>query len=104
MKRAVAQLYAHIIKFFLRAKAWYEEHWLKHLWHSIARPVELRFTGLVSDIESLSAAIDNLAMHGSHAEQRDMHQKVDFGNTELTALRGEVKEARELIKCESHDC
>ncbi|CAM1509903.1 Fc.00g002380.m01.CDS01 [Cosmosporella sp. VM-42] len=98
MKRAVAQLYAHIIKFLLRAKLWYEEHWLKHVWHSISRPVELRFTGLISDIESLSAAIDNLAMSGSHAEQREMHQKVDIGNMELIALRGEVKEARELIK------
>ncbi|KAH7142221.1 hypothetical protein EDB81DRAFT_948357 [Dactylonectria macrodidyma] len=98
MKRAVAQLYAHIIKFLLRAKSWYEEHWLKHVWHSLSRPVELRFTGLLSDIESLSVAVDNLAAHGSRAEQREMHQKVDFSNTELVTLRGEVRVAQEMIK------
>ncbi|RFU72997.1 hypothetical protein TARUN_9255 [Trichoderma arundinaceum] len=97
MKRAIAQLYAHIIRFLIRAKEWYDENKLKHLWHSISRPVELRFNGLISDIESLSATVDNLAMHGSRAELRDVHQKIEQGSNELAALQKEVMETKELI-------
>ncbi|KAK5998540.1 hypothetical protein PT974_00920 [Cladobotryum mycophilum] len=97
MKRAVAQLYAYILRFLIRAHDWYDEHWAKHLWHSISRPVELRFTGLIGDIESLSTAVDNLAMHGSRAEMREMHQKIAQGNNELAALQMEVRETKELI-------
>ncbi|KAH6608064.1 hypothetical protein Trco_004377, partial [Trichoderma cornu-damae] len=97
MKRAIAQLYAHIIRFLTRAKEWYDEHKLKHVWHSISRPVELRFAGLISDIESLSATVDNLAMHGSRAELRHVHQKIEQGSSELAALQKEVMETKELI-------
>jgi hypothetical protein len=100
MKRAIAQLYAQIIRFLIRAKEWYDEHKLKHLWHSISRPVELHFNELISEIESLSATVDNLAMHGSRAELRDVHQKIDQGNTELASLQKTVLEMKEMIVCE----
>ena len=102
MKRAIAQLYAYIIRFLIRAKDWFEENWLKHLWHSMSRPVELRFTGLISDIESLSEAVNQLAMSGSRAEQREMHNKVDKGNAEVVALRADFQgRMDEMSTCKS---
>ena len=76
MKRAVAELYAYIIRLLLRVKSWYEEGKLQHAWHSFSQPVELRFADLFEAIESCSRNVDDLALAASRAEQRDMHLQI----------------------------
>lgn len=88
MKQAVAELYAYIIKFLIRAKNWHQENWVKHAWHSISRPVELRYSDLLSEIETRSQMVHELTIAGSQAEQRVMHQKIDE-----VAQRGLVRES-----------
>lgn len=77
MKQAVAELYAHIIKFFIRTQSWHQENWVKHAWHSISRPVELRYSDLLSEIEMRSQMVHELTIAGSQAKQRVMYRKMD---------------------------
>jgi hypothetical protein len=76
MKEAVAELYASIMRFFIRARDWYMEGKVLHAIHSITRPVELRYKDIIEDIEQCSTDVDQLAWACSHAEQRDMHSEV----------------------------
>ena len=76
MKRAVAELYAQVIRFLIRAQDWYEESRASHVLHSITRPVELRYADLISDIKDCSMLVEGLASAGAQAEQRDMHIKI----------------------------
>ena len=50
MKRAVSVLYAHILKFLLRAFDWYKEGKIVHAIHSIIKPVALRYDDLLQDL------------------------------------------------------
>lgn len=77
MKTAVEQLYAHLLRFFIRANDWYRASTISHIVHSITRPAELRYKDLVEAIAEYSRRIDNLALSGSQAELRDMHKKLD---------------------------
>ena len=69
-------MYAYILKFLMRALRWYQESKLSHMLHSITRPAELRYDDLLEKISSLSRSLTDLASSSSHAEQRDMHTKV----------------------------
>lgn len=73
MKSAVAQVYAHIIKFFYKAMTWYSEGSLKHIISSIYRPYELQFADVVDDIARYSREVDQLAFAEAQAELRQMH-------------------------------
>ena len=88
MKQAVSVLYAHVIKFLLRALDWYEESRIVHAIHSITKPAALRYDDLLEDIRRATRKIADLAIASSQAEQRDMH-------TELQALRDLVKQFKE---------
>ncbi|MCJ1268458.1 hypothetical protein MMC22_008346 [Lobaria immixta] len=76
MKQAVSELYAHIIRFFIRAHDWYQESKSRHFIHSLTRPVELRYSDVIDEIESSTRAVDTLATAGAQAEQRDVHLKL----------------------------
>ena len=76
MKQAVAELYAHIIKFLIRARDWYKENKFMHVVHSFTRPVELRYADLISEIDACTQTVDKLSSAGAQAEQRDMHLKM----------------------------
>jgi hypothetical protein len=78
MKQAVAELYAHIIRFFIRAQDWYQQGKLRHAWDSFARPVDC------------TKEVDNLATAGARAEQRDIH-------LELSELTKKQKESETLL-------
>ncbi|CAG8954559.1 hypothetical protein HYFRA_00004476 [Hymenoscyphus fraxineus] len=86
MKRAVAQLYAHIINFLIRAKDWYEESKLRHMINAFARPAKLRYDDIIKEIESCTKEIDQLSTASARAEQRDIH-------LELRELSRRQKEA-----------
>ena len=100
MKQAVAELYAHIIGFLVRAQDWYQENTLKHILHSFTRPAELRYADIIKDIEICTRSVDSLAAAGAQAEQRDIHLQVQ----ELLKRQKEsdtvLLEMRKTIICE----
>ncbi|KAI1169753.1 hypothetical protein F4777DRAFT_571936 [Nemania sp. FL0916] len=77
MGTAVARLYANIMEFLVRAQEWYEEGKLKHMIHSLTRPVELRYGDLLEDISRCTNQIKSLSVSGQQAEIRDMHTGID---------------------------
>ncbi|KAK4638902.1 hypothetical protein QC761_703500 [Podospora bellae-mahoneyi] len=97
MKRAVAELYANIIKFLVRSKRWYEEGKLKHIWHSLSRPSELRYADLLENVKERSELIETLSASGSQAEQREIHRKIDNEGSQLTVMHEEVRELKAII-------
>jgi hypothetical protein len=94
MRHAVAELYAFIIRFLMRAQDWYHENKLRHILHSLTRPVELRFADLIDEMEACTRTVDNLASAGARAEQRDMHLK-------LQVLMRKQEEMNVMIMSES---
>ncbi|KAH7129451.1 hypothetical protein B0J13DRAFT_482768 [Dactylonectria estremocensis] len=76
MRRAVGNLYANLLRFFIRAHDWCREGTLRHLLHSITRPVELRYEDLLEDIAANSREIDQLATSGNRVEIREMNFKL----------------------------
>lgn len=86
MRQAVGNLYANLIRFFIRAHDWSCESPWRHLVHSITRPVELRYDDLLNDIAADSREIDQLAAAGSRVEIREM-------NLKLTDIQSMVKES-----------
>ena len=77
MKNAIADLYASLLRFLIRARDWYDEGKLQHFYHSITRPTELRYSDLLEQIAQSSRLIDQLAVSGQQAEFRDMHAKIN---------------------------
>ncbi|KAK3312173.1 hypothetical protein B0H66DRAFT_395086 [Apodospora peruviana] len=73
MKQALAEIYASIIFFLIRAHGWFKESRFSRAVHSITRPTELRYDDLLQEIEASTRQFDSLAMAASHAEQRDIH-------------------------------
>ena len=76
MKQTVADLYAYILRFLIRAQGWYQESRLLHAFHSFTRPAELRYADIIEEIEACTRTVDRLASAGAQAEQRDMHLKL----------------------------
>jgi hypothetical protein len=74
MREAVAELYAIILRFLVRARDWYEEGRVVHLIHSITRPVELRYLDLIEQISNSSRIIRAITASGQLAEFRDWHK------------------------------
>jgi len=77
MRTAVAELYAYILRFLVRARDWYEEGRIKHFIHSITRPWELRYDDIVENIARRTQVVKDLAVSGQQAEFRDTNQKRD---------------------------
>ena len=100
MKHAVSELYAYILKFFIRVHDWYRESTLSHVLHSITRPAELRYKDLLDDIAECSRSIDQLALSGAQAEQRDMHKKLDTVVAKLEYSEELVTDMKRLMICE----
>ena len=103
MKQAVAELYANIIQFFLRAQKWYQEGKIRHAIHSITRPVELRYNDLIEGIEECSSNLDKLAWAGSQAEQRDMHSEIKELRSGQVRSEELLFELKKLLICQYTD-
>lgn len=73
MRQIVVNIYAHILKFLLRALRWYQESRIMHVVHSITRPTELRYDDILAQISALSRALADTACMSGYTEQRDMH-------------------------------
>lgn len=76
MQQAVALLYAHIVRFLIRALEWFEEGKLAHTLHSITRPASLRYDDLIKEIQRDTQSITSHAVASSQVEQRDMHNEI----------------------------
>ncbi|KAJ4016341.1 hypothetical protein NW752_003463 [Fusarium irregulare] len=77
IRQAVSNLYANLVRFFIRAHEWCQQGTMRHLWHSITRPPELRYKDLLEDIATASREIDQLAVASSRVEIRDINLKLD---------------------------
>jgi len=74
-----------------------------HVVHAITRPAELRYDDLLRKISSLSHNLTEISLMSSHAEQRDLHKKVQhcslgqqavtIGIERLTALVLQMKDS-----------
>jgi hypothetical protein len=94
MQEAIAEMYAYIIKFLIRALQWYQGSKLLRAVHTIIHPAALRYDDLVKKISHASRNVVDLALMSSHAEQRDMH-------LELRSLHRMVSQLKECIICRS---
>lgn len=81
MKQTIAMLYAHIMKFLIRALEWYEESRLARALLAITKPAALRYDDILRDIQKATRKVAEVAVASSQAEQRDMHEEL----LELTA-------------------
>lgn len=84
MRSALEDLYAYLIKFFIRAFDWFQENPFQHILHSITRPPELRYKDLLDDIDCHSRRLDQLATSGSQAEVRAIH--IEIADTRTTVM------------------
>ena len=100
MTHGVAQLYAHIMAFFVRAIKWYSANKLRHVWDSLVMPVELSYADIISSIEVCTKDIESLAMAASWAEQRDMHLQFIKQSSRLEHLEDILLEMRQSMICE----
>ncbi|KAF6841275.1 hypothetical protein CMUS01_03644 [Colletotrichum musicola] len=86
VQRALEELYSLILEFLSRAYAWYREPRVCRVIHSITQPPELRYNDLLKEISDRSTSIDQLAIAGSQAELRDMHEELRDVRSILRAL------------------
>jgi hypothetical protein len=91
ISKAIAHLYARIIKFMIQAMKWYKQGKFVHSFSVISKPWTLNFKDNVEDIAAQSRYIDELSSAASKAELRDTH-------LELLETRAEVREARIEIR------
>ena len=98
MKNAVSVLYAHIIKFLLRALDWYEEGRIAHAIHAITKPGALRYDDLLEDIRRATQRVADSAITSSQAEQRDMHHEQKDMHHEQRDMRHELQYLTILVK------
>lgn len=76
VKQMAGVLYAHIIRFLLRALEWYEEGTWKRALHSVTKPASLQYDDIIEDIRRAKENIAASAVTSSQAEQRDMHKQL----------------------------
>ncbi|TLS27549.1 hypothetical protein PpBr36_05391 [Pyricularia pennisetigena] len=90
MQEAVAQLYAAIIKFALRALRWYQQGRLMHLATAIASPWALSFEEELFEIERNSKSVEELAQSAARAELRELRFQVHQGRSDQQQARAEL--------------
>lgn len=76
MLKSVSMLYAHIMRFLVRAWKFYHESKLMHAIHSVTRPAALRYDDLLKSIQRDAESIRGLAMMNSQEEVRSVHNEV----------------------------
>ncbi|KAK0639832.1 hypothetical protein B0T16DRAFT_248703 [Cercophora newfieldiana] len=90
MKSAITTLYAYLLKFFIRARNWYNEGSWKRIVHSITRPSELRYKDLLQHISRASNEIDQLSRSASQAEIRTVHDKMDALQRNMDLIKNDL--------------
>ncbi|GKU06987.1 hypothetical protein FLAG1_09866 [Fusarium langsethiae] len=93
IRQAVSNLYANLVRFFIRAHEWCQEGKLRHLLHSITRPPELRYQDLLEDITVNSREIDQLAAASARVEIRDISLKLNSIAAKLDSFQSDSSSA-----------
>lgn len=83
IKHAAAMLYAHILRFLIRALKYYEESRLMRAVHTITRPAALRYQDLIELIRRDAVMVRRRAAMSSQAEIRDIHSRITACSTQL---------------------
>ncbi|KAI1122574.1 hypothetical protein F5Y10DRAFT_71393 [Nemania abortiva] len=83
MKHSVSLLYAHIIRFLLRALQYYEESGVMRAVHAITRPSALRYDDLIKLIRLDMEKVRRHAAMSSQAEMRALHNSIIALHTQL---------------------
>ncbi len=99
MQKAVEELYAALLKFLIRAHDWYNETPFLHALHSITRPPELRYQDLLAQITHCSRTVYQLAVSGSQAELRVVHDKSDVVLSKLESLEAKMSQLAAQFTC-----
>ena len=97
MKQAVAELYAHVIRFLIRAQDWYQESRPLHILHALTRPVELRYADIIGDVDRCTSSVYGLASAGAQAEQRDIHLELQEMASKQKATDAILLEVRQIV-------
>lgn len=87
IKLAVANLYAYIMRFLIRAIEWYKESRFKNMLHSITQPAPIRYKDLLEAIETCSREVDQCAITAMQAEIRDVHLMLQKTHTGVVDSR-----------------
>ena len=91
MKQGVAQLYAFLLQFLIKALKWYQEGTVKHIIHSFTQPVGIKYKDILENIEECSRNIDMWAASSSQAELRDVHTLQQKMQTSVEKTRSVVQ-------------
>ncbi|KAI0111208.1 hypothetical protein GGR51DRAFT_547370 [Nemania sp. FL0031] len=83
MKHTVSLLYAHVIRFLVRALRYYEESSIMRAVHSITRPSALRYDDLIKLIRLDVEKVRRHAAISSQAEMRALHNSIIALHTQL---------------------
>lgn len=73
MRKTIESLYSCILEFLLLAHGWCTESRFQHIYHSLTRPPELRYSDVLERISGCSINLTALAALGSQTEIRVMH-------------------------------
>jgi hypothetical protein len=76
MRDALTMLYAHVMKFLLRAVKWYQMGPAGRAFTAIRKPFDLDLKDIVEQVRLCSERIEKIASTASKAELRDVHLKV----------------------------
>ncbi|KAI1374768.1 hypothetical protein F4677DRAFT_447034 [Hypoxylon crocopeplum] len=97
IRHIVVALYAHVLKFLLRALRWYQESKAMHVVHAITRPAELRYDDILRKIASLSRSLSEVALASGLAEQRDMHNKMRQQLSCQTSMQMSISQLASMV-------
>ena len=86
MRRAVSQLYVHILRFSMQALRWYNKSRLKRAFSSLLCPYELEYKETVEQIHSLTSVIRHIATAESQSEVRDINLELGLIRNDQTRL------------------
>ncbi|KAI1751150.1 hypothetical protein F4782DRAFT_547751 [Xylaria castorea] len=98
MKHLVSMLYAHIMRFLIRALKYYEESSLMRVVHSITRPAALRYDDLIRLIRRDEEMVRRHAATSSQAEIRAVHNSILAVSTQLQTEAGQVQADRQIMQ------
>lgn len=76
IKHSVSLLYAHILRFLVRALRYYEESRIMRVVHTVTRPSALRYDDLIKSIRHDMEKVRKLAAVSGQAEIRALHNSV----------------------------
>ncbi|KAI0534776.1 hypothetical protein GGR58DRAFT_43136 [Xylaria digitata] len=98
MKHLVSMLYAHIIRFLIRALKYYDESSLMRVVHSITRPATLRYDDLINLIRRDEEMVRRHATTSSQAEVRAVHNSILALSTQLRTEAGTAQAERQAVQ------